>query len=276
MRFLAFLSSLVLISSCAPVRETVVPGPAAAVPEEAIAATKGKPDEPSPAVEPPRVASGEFSGIRFEGFTFDARSHRLVVVDQPGGPGSEFPDAAAAGRSRGGLAAINAGFFTPTGEPLGQVVSSGKLSGAWNSASSLGSGVWYDDSAGNPAIRRREALGRSGAKTVHELIQSGPLLRDNGRMVAGLDSIKPSVRSFLLWDGGSRWWLGRASPCTLAQLAAALSSAQPAGWPVVHALNLDGGRSADLWISESLAGSPVTRRSSWNRPVRNFLVLVAK
>ena len=185
----------------------------------------------------------------FEGVAFDSRSHRLVVVDQAGGPGSQFPDAAAAGRSRGGIAAVNAGFFTPEGNPLGLVVASGKRAGAWNTASSLGSGVWHEDSAGNPAISRRENLGRQGAGNQRELLQAGPMLVENGRAVSGLDPTKSSVRTIILWDGGTRWWIGRASACTLAELAATLARSPPAGWPTRHALNLDGGRSSDLWIS---------------------------
>jgi hypothetical protein len=227
-------------------------------------------------MESARATNREISGIVFEGVSFDSRSHRLVVVDQAGGPGSRFPDAAGAGRSHGGLAAVNAGFFTPEGEPLGLVIAAGKQAGAWNSASSLGGGVWHEDSSGQSAISRREKLGRAGARTMRELLQAGPMLIENGRTVSGLDSIKSSVRTVTLWDGGSRWWIGRASACTLAELAAAIASGDPADWPARHALNLDGGRSSDLWISGNIPGGPVSIRPPWNRPVRNFLILAPR
>lgn len=269
MRFATVCSCLLLLSQCAP-------APVAA--PRAIAAPVEKP-APARAIIPqappnvPRVASGTFSGITFEGVAFDSRSHRLVVADQADGPGSVFPDAASAGRSRDGLAAANAGFFTLEGAPLGLVVSGGRCSGAWNATTSLGSGVWFEDSAGKSAITRREKLGKSAASTMRELIQAGPMLVDHGRPVSGLDSSKHSARTFLLWDGKTRWWLGCTSPCSLADLAAALSHAQPAAWPVRHALNLDGGRSSDLWISAAVNGGPLVRRMPWNRPVRNFLIL---
>jgi hypothetical protein len=224
--------------------------------------------------EPARVTTGVFSGITFEGVAFDARDYRLVVVDQAGGPGSRFADAAGAGNSLGGVAAVNGGFFTPEGEPLGWVMSAGKRTGAWNAASSLGSGVWHADAAGVCGISRREKLGRAGAAGMRELLQAGPMLVENRRAVAGLDVRKSSVRTMILWDGGSRWWMGRTSPATLAATATALASAAMPGWPVLHALNLDGGRSADLWISSGVMGGPLVRRPPWNRPVRNFLVLV--
>lgn len=233
---------------------------------------------PAPAAPPApaRIANQQISGISFEGISFDSRSHRLVVVDQENGPGSRFPDAAAAARSRNGMAAINAGFFTPEGDPLGLVVSGAQSAGAWNSASSLGSGVWHETVAGKPGIARRENLGRSGAANALELIQAGPLLVENSRITAGLESTKSSVRTLILWDGGTRWWVGRGSPSTLAALGQAIASGSPPGWKVRHALNLDGGRSSDLWVSGAVPSGPLIRRSPWNRPVRNFLVLTAK
>jgi uncharacterized protein YigE (DUF2233 family) len=271
MRFLAIFCWLLLLCHCAPAPRQA---------PRAIVAPAEKPP-PSPSIpqtpaDSPRATSAVISGITLEGVAFDSRSHRLVVVDQARGPGSRFPDAESAARPQNGLAAANAGFFTPEGNPLGLVASGGKRSGAWNAASSLGSGIWHEDSSGNSAITRRETLGKSTAATMRELIQAGPMLVENGRPVSGLDATKHSVRSFLLWDGGTRWWLGRASACSLAELASALARSQAANWPVRHALNLDGGRSSDLWISAKVPGGPVSRRAPWNRPVRNFLILKAR
>jgi hypothetical protein len=271
----ALLPALFLIGCfpAKPLREVVAP-----VPQAAVAVPKAR--SPAPPVSTPTIPAAatcrEISGILFEGVAFDSRRHRLVVADQAAGPGSQYADSQAAARAFRGLAAVNAGFFTPEGAPLGLVVSAGKNSGAWNSASSLGSGVWYQNSADTTAITRREKLGRPAASAMRELIQAGPLLLENGCPVTGLEPAKSSARSLVLWDGGTRWWIGCSSPCTLAALAQALSNGQPAAWPVRHALNLDGGRSSDLWISDSIAGGPLLRRPPWNRPVRNFLVLVER
>lgn len=271
-------SLLVLVSSCAPVRES----PRATEPDPASVVGKEAPEPMSPPVpvaipaEPVKATRMEVSGIMFEGVAFDARLHQLKVVDQGGGPGTRFADAEAAARSAGGLAAVNGGFFTPEGKPLGMVVSEGKPAGFWNTASSLGSGIWCEDSDGHGAIRRREAIGRSRAAGMRELLQAGPMLVENAASVTGLDAEKTSARTVIAWDGGTRWWIGRTPPCSLADLARALATGQPAGWPVRAALNLDGGRSADLWISNSVAGGPVSRRPVWNRPVRNFVVLTPR
>jgi hypothetical protein len=224
-------------------------------------------------VEATRLLRVTLSGVAFEGVSFDSRRHRLAVVEQRGAPGSRFADAEAAARSVGGIAVVNGGFFTPEGEPLGLVMADGKRFGVWNSASSLGSGVWHADTAGNMAISRRQSLGKALASTMQELLQAGPMLVADGRAVGGLENSKSSARTVILWDGGHRWWIGRAAPCTLARCAEILASTPPAGWPVKQALNLDGGRSSELWVSETISGGPLKSRPFWNKPVRNFLML---
>lgn len=272
MRFLILALLVLPFTSCFPAK----PEAAFAAPPQEITRPKPPPPAPTQPLVAARATAREISGITFEGVSFDSRDHRLVVVDQANGPGSQYSDAAAAARAFGGVAAINAGFFTPEGAPLGLVASSGKISGNWNTASSLGSGAWFETPSGSTGITRREKLGRSGASSMRELIQAGPLLVENSTKVSGLETTKPSVRVMILWDGGTRWWIGRGTPCTLDALGQALASGQPAGWPVRQALNLDGGRSSDLWISDTVSGGPVLRRPPWNRPVRNFLVLVRK
>lgn len=231
---------------------------------------QAKPSSPIQSLQLTRTSA---SGIDFEGVAFDSRSHRLVVVDQASGPGSTFADSEAAAISRNGLAASNAGFFTPEGAPLGKVISRGRQAGYWN-RSSLGSGAYQEGASGSLSLLRRELASTSGGQ--RELLQAGPFLMENSHATPGLDGGKSAVRVFLAWDGGNRWWLGKTSPCTLAQLGGVLAKHAPASWRIHTALNLDGGRSADFWASASIPGGPAKFRPLWNRPVRNFLVLVPR
>ena len=276
MRIRAGILLGILLTSCVPAKPPVADRPTPPIPATPAVPEATVPLKPNTPSDAPRVVVREVGGITFEGVSFDSRNYRMLVVDQAGGPASRFADAQAAGASRHGISAVNAGFFTPEGTPLGLVVSGGKAAGAWNSASSLGSGVWYENNAGASHITRRETLGRSTALAMRELIQAGPMLVENGRLVGGLDAAKTSARTAILCDNGTGWWIGRASPCSLADFAKAIAMAEPAGWKATSALNLDGGRSADLWVSNAVAGGPLTRRAPWNRPVRNFLVLVPR
>ncbi|HEY8991607.1 MAG TPA: hypothetical protein VIM46_06495, partial [Luteolibacter sp.] len=131
-----------------------------------------EPARPAVAQQPLKRISVTIAGIALDGVAFDSRSHRLVVADQPQGPGSKWPDSAAAGRQHDGLAAINAGFFTPAGEPLGAVVSQGKVAGVWNGESSLGSAIWFEDGKGRSGIARRNAFGRAAVPLMRELVQA--------------------------------------------------------------------------------------------------------
>jgi hypothetical protein len=209
----------------------------------------------------------QLQGITLQTVSFDARSHRLRIVDQPKGPGTLFANAEAAAQSVQGLAAINAGYFTPEGKPLGVMISQSKKLGG-NNPSSLGSAVWFE-AKGRTGIVRREKSNFNAP----ELLQAGPLLSENSQAIAGLENAKNSARCFIAWDGGTMWMIARTSPCTLAQLSASIAGQSPCGFPIATALNLDGGTSADLYVSRNIAGGPGLYRALWNKPVRNFLVL---
>jgi len=206
-------------------------------------------------------------GIEFSIVTFDRRDHDLIVIDQPGGPGSEYDRAEDAGR--GHLAAINGGFFTPVGNPLGLVISKGRKKGSINRASFLGTGFFIGPKAS--LLGRTEFL--KTQPNPPELLQSGPRLLWAGETLTGLSDEDQRPRSFLLWDGRDHFALGYAHSASLKSLSGALKSQPLSGLKIAYALNLDGGRSSDLWVSGSVSGGGFSRRSFLNKDVRNYLVL---
>lgn len=247
--------------------------PIAASPEapakQEVAATPTPPPAPESPRRAPLTFRSSIGGISISGISYDGRSHRIAVADQDGGPGSKWADAEAAAKAYGGVAAINGGFFTPEGKPLGLVVSDGKKSGNINRASSLGSGMFAEENT--PVLVRRERASDSG-----EILQSGPFLVENSRAIGGLSTQSSSARSFIAWDGGSGWILARTGSCSLSELGTALVGAELGGVKIKSALNLDGGRSSDLWIASAVQGGPLRERPLWNKPVRNFLVLIPR
>jgi len=283
-RWLVFAT--LTINSCHPLgRSTHAPAPRAAhkpIPHVAADQTARSVTLPAPSHRPvpsspvaPAYFQSETGGITIQGVAFDTRSHRLAIADQPNGPASLWSDSQEAGRATNALAAVNGGFFTPNGSPLGRVIAHGKPAGAWNS-SSLGGGVWFVETNGTSAIARREAARRIPESGISYLLQAGPMLVENGHPVSGLDPTKSSPRTFIAWDGGTRWIIAHADPCTLAGLSSALAANRLVGMPLNTALNLDGGRSAELWVSPSLSGGPVFLRPFWNKPVRNFVLLLPR
>ena len=244
------------------------PGVAAPAGRRAEAVARAAPER---AVLP--AGSGEVTrnGVDLVFVVFDDREWRLEVADQAGGPGSEWATAARAGRAEGAAAALNGGFFTPEGEPLGRVVDGGEERGRWNFSSALCSGVYGRKGAAMSLMRAR----RWGAGGADDLLQGGPFLVEGGKVGGGLSREADRARSFVAWDGIHHWALGYTRSATLHELARTLAGQPLAarGMRIESALNLDGGRSADLWVSEALKGGPRSERMWWNKAVRNFLVL---
>lgn len=264
--------------SCSPVQENQLSEPKPVIPSAVsfISQTEPSPGKiataiPAYPIFSPKVVSENFSNIQFQGVAFDSRSHALCPVDQSKGPGSEYFGARDCATKQHALLAINAGFFTPEGIPLGLVISHGKRSGSWNSSSSLGTGIYRIDSSGIASISRRTQS--SSVSNSKELLQAGPLLIENQKPITGLDPSKVAMRSILLHNGGNLWWIGTTSPCSLAELSQALSTQSPARWQISHAINLDGGRSTDLFVSSEISGGILESKSIMNRQVRNFLIL---
>lgn len=213
------------------------------------------------------------AGVQLHLVRFDSRKCKLVVADQANGPSSRWEDAKVAGNENHGLAAINAGFFTPQGQPLGLLVSQGIRRGS-NNPSFLGTGIYFlPKKSSHAGIVRRAQLPAILQGKPSDLLQSGPMLVDRSSTVKGLSETDARPRSFIATDGSFYWLIGYAESCTLAELGKALSNAKLAGITIRTALNLDGGRSSDLWISPKIVPSGKHIRGFFNKPVRNFLIL---
>jgi len=105
------------------------------------------------------------------------------------------------------------------------------------------------------------------------LLQTGPMLVEKSISTIGLSTQNARPRSFIATNDTGQWIIGHASSCTLSQLGTALTTLKIPNLKISTALNLDGGRSSDLWVGPSITGGPLTIRPFWNSPVRNFLVL---
>ena len=208
-------------------------------------------------------------GIELSFVIFDSRNYQFAVADKEGGPDTEWTTSQAAAAAHNAVAAINASFFDKEGQPLGLVIEEGRRIGRGNSQSALTSGVFTVEK-GPRLLRRRHW--RSFSPTRH-LVQAGPFLVENDNLVHGLDDQKSSPRSFLVWDGRSSWAFGYTGQATLAGLGRALAAQPLTKLSITTALNLDGGRSSDLWVSPLITGGPLNTRKHWNKPVRNYILL---
>lgn len=216
-----------------------------------------------PHSHPLKVSSSSLNGTTFTAVTFDGRDYFLKVIDQKEGPGSEFTRAEFAGQ--GSLAAINGGFFNPDGSPLGLVITDGQSRGAFNASSFLGTGIIDGE---NTILSERKSYQESS-----ELLQSGPRLVWNQEHLTGLSKSKERPRSFVIWDGHNHFGIGHADRATLQGLANNLQAQPFEGFHIKYAINLDGGTSCDLWVSNQIPGGGFTKSSLFRKKARNYLAL---
>jgi hypothetical protein len=216
-----------------------------------------------PHSHPLKVSSSSLNGTTFTAVTFDGRDYFLKVIDQKEGPGSEFTRAEFAGQ--GSLAAINGGFFNPDGSPLGLVITDGQSRGAFNASSFLGTGIIDGE---NTTLSDRKSYQESS-----ELLQSGPRLVWDKESLTGLSKSKERPRSFVIWDGHNHFGIGHADRATLQGLANNLQAQPFEGFHIKYAINLDGGTSCDLWVSNQIPGGGFTKSSLFRKKARNYLAL---
>ena len=241
-----------------------------ALPARAVSMITPQDPPPSPILSalplqshPLKVNSASLNGTTFTAVTFDRRNYFLKVIDQKEGPGTEFARAEFAGQ--GSLAAINGGFFNPDGSPLGLVITDGQSRGAFNSHSFLGTGIIDGE---NTILSHRKSYQESS-----ELVQSGPRLVWEQERLIGLSKSKERPRSFVIWDGNNHFGIGHADRATLQGLANNLQAQPFEGFHIKYAINLDGGTSCDLWVSNQIPGGGFNKSSLFRKKARNYLAL---
>ena len=171
------------------------------------------------------------------------------------------------------LAGCNGGFFDPQDQPLGEVIASGEKTGTRNLASSLTSGVLYQEGA-TLAIERAKTFYPKKRKPT-ELLQTGPFLIENGKTVKGLSNRKSARRTFIATDGKGEWFIAYTPSTTLAQLATSLSeSGDRYGFVIKTALNFDGGSSSAFWLDRGEENKPLYLREF--KSVANYIGLVKR
>jgi exopolysaccharide biosynthesis protein len=150
------------------------------------------------------------------------------------------------------LACINANFFDESGAPLGLVISAGRMEHNLHRGGNTLTGLFLLTRKGMAIINRSDF--DSGA--VLEAVQAGPRLISRGAPMGGLSDVRSSRRSGLCIDKEQRLVLFASSSglggISIAELQSLLLNPQI---NCVDALNLDGGGSAQLYLSNSAPGA---------------------
>jgi exopolysaccharide biosynthesis protein len=207
-------------------------------------------------------ASGDEATIELA--LFSAKAVAVRVVDNPGG--DELT--AVAKRTRI-LAGVNGGYFDPRNEPVGLVISDGKIIAPFRKARLL-SGLLVVNKGRVELVRSSEYSSR---KTATAALQCGPFLVDGNTAVPGLNNVRSARRSFFISSGSDRAGIGFCSSVTLAELGGILATPRVAGdLKIQRALNFDGGSSSAFWF----AGNDGAFSIGELKTVRNFVVIAPK
>ena len=177
--------------------------------------------------------------------SFDAAHETFAVFDQGSLGRGTLGETMAANHC---LAGTNGGFFQSDFEPVGLLVSNGKLVQPPSRARLLSGALVV---TGNHITLRRSTEPLPG-KNAHQAVQCGPFLVEGGRLVPGLNAARSAQRTAVFTDGNRRWGLVSTTRLTLDELGEVLADPAllPGGLKITHALNLDGGSSTSLWAEQ--------------------------
>ena len=172
----------------------------------------------------------------------DARQVTLRVLYNP-----QAPRSVRAWQAESGAAlVVNGGFFDARQQATGLLITDGQAFGR----SYRGFGGMFFLRKGKPGIQSLRAQPYRPDPAIRQAIQSFPMLVANGRRVPPIaDGARRHRRAFVAIDQSGRVLLGVTlmAQWTLNDLADFLAT-EPA-LNARHALNLDGGASAGLWLS---------------------------
>lgn len=171
--------------------------------------------------------------------------------------------------THGGLAGVNGGYFEANFNPVGLLISNGRILHPLQRAKLLSGILYLKDS--RPWLARTQEF--PGIKGVEQAIQCGPFLVDGGRPVAGLNNDRVAARTFVFSCGSSVWGFGVCRSVTLEEMAEILAhTAMVPAHHIVRALNFDGGSSTTFYVRAN--GRTIF---SEGRPdVSNYLIVKAK
>jgi exopolysaccharide biosynthesis protein len=171
--------------------------------------------------------------------------------------------------SHGSFAGINGGYFESNLDPIGLLVSNGRVVHPTQKAKLL-SGIFFV-LIGQPVLTRTFEF--PGTKGIQQAIQCGPFLVDGGRTVDGLNNLRVAPRTFVFTCGPTVWGFGICRSVTLKEMGDILAHANVVReHRIIRALNFDGGSSTALYLR--LDGRAIF--SEGRSVVSNYLVVQPK
>lgn len=178
---------------------------------------------------------------------FSEKNHAVRVIDSPSPGQTRLADVM---HDAHALAGVNGGYFQDDLRPVGLLVADGRQIHPFERAKLL-SGILTVRPGRIEIVR---SANFEAGKNLLEAVQCGPMLVEDSRPVAGLNTERHARRTIVATDGRGHWALCYLTSVSLADSAAILLVPGVFGdWTPRTALNLDGGGSSGLWVNASPA-----------------------
>lgn len=190
---------------------------------------------------------------------FSHRNATLRVIDHPN---SSLADVM---QQENCIAGVNGGYFDPQDQPVGLLISDGRIIAPLQKAKLLSGVVSVSD--GRLQIQRSGEFSPKSKPTAAR--QCGPFLVERGKPVSGLNNTRSARRTLVASETNDRALIGYCSHVTLAELAAVLAIPE---LKVQRALNLDGGSSSAFWFRSADGITSIREQKT----VRDYLGVVAR
>ncbi|MFD0895658.1 hypothetical protein KBB96_01655 [Luteolibacter ambystomatis] len=207
------------------------------------------------------------------GYLFDETKETIRVVDREKPATTEGQTLGDAFASIGAFAGCSGGVPTPDGKPAGLIVSELKQISPAETGPQGGGALLLRK--GRLSLENAATLKPGEGAAIAQGLQCGPMLVEDGKPAAGLDTRFFARHCVIVSSGNGQWAILYVPSATMDGLARML--ADKATFPkfqVSRALSLGNGLSSALWIARSESALPLYLKEV--NPVRSGIAILPK
>ncbi|MGC4017436.1 MAG: phosphodiester glycosidase family protein [Luteolibacter sp.] len=207
------------------------------------------------------------------GYLFDDLRETIRVVDREKPVTTEGQTLGDAFAGIGAFAGCSGGMTTPDGKPIGLIISDGKQVSPVDAGAESGGVLVLRD--GRIFLETASTAQSGSAGVITQGLQCGPILVDDGKPAAGLDTKFFGRRCVIVSSGKGQWAILYIPSATMDGLARMLADKTTfPKFPVVRALSLGTGLSSAVWIARSESALPLYLKEV--NPVRSGIAILPK
>lgn len=207
------------------------------------------------------------------GYLFDESKETIRVVDREKPATTEGLTLGDAFASIGAFAGCGGGVTTPDGKPVGLIISESKQISPAETGSQGGGALLLKN--GRLSLENAAALKPGEGAAITQGLQCGPMLIEDGKPAAGLDTKFFGRHCVLASSGNGQWAIFYVPSATMDGLARMLADKTTfPKFTINRALSVGNGLSSSIWIARSESALPLYLKEV--NPVRSGIAILPK